>query len=269
MFTETVRQAFQAIIRNAMRSFLTILGVIIGVAAVITMVTIGQGSTDQIESDVSKLGHQPADRAPGRRDGAALVGPVGAALHPQGRGGDQGTDPGRDRGDARQHLVDDGDLRQREPPGDHHRRRQRLPDRARLERGAGTRILRKRTARGYRHLHPGRNRAQGPVRRRRPGRRNDPHGADFLPRDRRSGSERRVELRPGPGRHGADPDPHLPAADRRQPGHFVDVCGGGNRLFDGKGAVGDRTAAARAAPDFQPARKTISPSWTPRRSPPC
>jgi putative ABC transport system permease protein len=56
MFTETVRQAFQAIIRNAMRSFLTILGVIIGVAAVITMVTIGQGSTDQIESDVSKLG---------------------------------------------------------------------------------------------------------------------------------------------------------------------------------------------------------------------
>ena len=56
MITETVRQAFQAIIRNAMRSFLTILGVIIGVAAVITMVTIGQGSTDQIESDVSKLG---------------------------------------------------------------------------------------------------------------------------------------------------------------------------------------------------------------------
>ena len=56
MFAETVRQALQAILRNAMRSFLTILGVIIGVAAVITMVTIGQGSTVQIESDVSKLG---------------------------------------------------------------------------------------------------------------------------------------------------------------------------------------------------------------------
>ncbi|MFZ2103655.1 MAG: ABC transporter permease [Oricola sp.] len=56
MFAETIRQAFQSILRNAMRSFLTILGVIIGVAAVITMVTIGQGSTDQIESDVSKLG---------------------------------------------------------------------------------------------------------------------------------------------------------------------------------------------------------------------
>ncbi|QKV19489.1 ABC transporter permease [Oricola thermophila] len=56
MFAETVRQALQAILRNAMRSFLTILGVIIGVAAVITMVTIGQGSTVQIEADVSKLG---------------------------------------------------------------------------------------------------------------------------------------------------------------------------------------------------------------------
>ena len=56
MFAETVRQALQAILRNAMRSFLTILGVIIGVAAVITMVTIGQGSSDQIEADVSKLG---------------------------------------------------------------------------------------------------------------------------------------------------------------------------------------------------------------------
>ncbi|MAW89178.1 MAG: multidrug ABC transporter substrate-binding protein [Phyllobacteriaceae bacterium] len=56
MFRETVLQALAAILRNAMRSFLTVLGVIIGVAAVIAMVTIGRGSTVQIESDVSKLG---------------------------------------------------------------------------------------------------------------------------------------------------------------------------------------------------------------------
>ena len=56
MFRETVLQALAAIMRNAMRSFLTVLGVIIGVAAVIAMVTIGRGSTVQIESDVSKLG---------------------------------------------------------------------------------------------------------------------------------------------------------------------------------------------------------------------
>ncbi len=56
MFAETVRQALLSILNNKMRSFLTILGVIIGVAAVIAMVTIGQGSTAQIEADVSTLG---------------------------------------------------------------------------------------------------------------------------------------------------------------------------------------------------------------------
>ncbi len=56
MFIETLRQALSAILRNAMRSFLTVLGVIIGVAAVIALVTIGRGSTAQIERDVSSLG---------------------------------------------------------------------------------------------------------------------------------------------------------------------------------------------------------------------
>lgn len=56
MIFETVRLAIQAILRNAMRSFLTVLGIVIGVAAVIAMVTVGQGSTDQVEADVSKLG---------------------------------------------------------------------------------------------------------------------------------------------------------------------------------------------------------------------
>jgi ABC-type lipoprotein release transport system permease subunit len=46
----------QAILRNAFRSFLTVLGIVIGVAAVIAMVTVGQGSTDQVEADVSTLG---------------------------------------------------------------------------------------------------------------------------------------------------------------------------------------------------------------------
>ncbi len=53
---ETTRLAIQAIFRNLLRSFLTVLGVVIGVAAVIAMVTVGQGSTDQVTSDVAKLG---------------------------------------------------------------------------------------------------------------------------------------------------------------------------------------------------------------------
>jgi len=56
MFFETVRLALLAIFRNTMRSFLTVLGIVIGVAAVIAMVTVGQGSTDQVEAEVSTLG---------------------------------------------------------------------------------------------------------------------------------------------------------------------------------------------------------------------
>ena len=71
MFLETLRQALSAILRNAMRSFLTVLGVIIGVAAVIAMVTIGQGSTAQIESDVSSLGVNLLMMRPGQGMGPA------------------------------------------------------------------------------------------------------------------------------------------------------------------------------------------------------
>lgn len=56
MLWATVRLAIQAIFRNTMRSFLTVLGVVIGVAAVIAMVTVGQGSSEQVTADVEKLG---------------------------------------------------------------------------------------------------------------------------------------------------------------------------------------------------------------------
>ena len=56
MIREAVRLAVQAILRNAMRSILTVLGIVIGVAAVIAMVTVGQGSSDQVTADVESLG---------------------------------------------------------------------------------------------------------------------------------------------------------------------------------------------------------------------
>jgi putative ABC transport system permease protein len=68
MFVETLKLAVQAILRNAMRSFITVLGVIIGVAAVIAMVTIGRGSTVQVQSDVAKLGTNLLLVRPGRRN---------------------------------------------------------------------------------------------------------------------------------------------------------------------------------------------------------
>jgi putative ABC transport system permease protein len=56
MLWETIRLASQAIRRNALRSFLTVLGVVIGVGAVIAMVTIGNGTTAQVQSEISSLG---------------------------------------------------------------------------------------------------------------------------------------------------------------------------------------------------------------------
>ncbi|MCG6857464.1 MAG: ABC transporter permease [Salaquimonas sp.] len=56
MIWETIRLAMQAILRNAMRSFLTVLGVVIGVGAVIAMVTIGNGTTAQVQAEISGLG---------------------------------------------------------------------------------------------------------------------------------------------------------------------------------------------------------------------
>jgi putative ABC transport system permease protein len=56
MFWNAVLLALREIRRNVLRSSLTILGIVIGVAAVITMVTIGEGATAQVQADIQKLG---------------------------------------------------------------------------------------------------------------------------------------------------------------------------------------------------------------------
>ena len=48
--------AIVAIAANKMRSFLTALGIIIGVAAVITMLAIGQGSKRSIQANIAEMG---------------------------------------------------------------------------------------------------------------------------------------------------------------------------------------------------------------------
>ena len=56
MFGTTLLLALREIRRHILRSFLTTLGIIIGVAAVITMVTLGRGVTQDIEEQISSLG---------------------------------------------------------------------------------------------------------------------------------------------------------------------------------------------------------------------
>ncbi len=51
-----IKIALAAIKRNKMRSFLTMLGIVIGVAAVIAMLAIGEGSNASIKSKISSMG---------------------------------------------------------------------------------------------------------------------------------------------------------------------------------------------------------------------
>ncbi|MBI3042582.1 MAG: ABC transporter permease [Betaproteobacteria bacterium] len=67
MFRETVLLALREIRRNVLRSSLTILGIVIGVAAVITMVTIGGGATVQVASQIRSLGSNLLNVRPGQQ----------------------------------------------------------------------------------------------------------------------------------------------------------------------------------------------------------
>jgi putative ABC transport system permease protein len=58
--------ALREIRRNVLRSSLTILGIVIGVAAVITMVTIGGGATAKVTADVASLGSNLIEVMPGQ-----------------------------------------------------------------------------------------------------------------------------------------------------------------------------------------------------------
>ncbi|GAB1363603.1 ABC transporter permease [Rhodobacter sp.] len=74
MILEAFRLAARSIVRNKLRSFLTILGIVIGVAAVIAMVTVGQGSSKQVTASVEAMGSDLLVLRPGRRE----FGPPGA-----------------------------------------------------------------------------------------------------------------------------------------------------------------------------------------------
>jgi len=74
MLWNTLLLALRAIRRNLMRSFLTILGIVIGVAAVITMVTLGNGATKSVSNQISSMGSKLLMVIPGQRFGPGSEG---------------------------------------------------------------------------------------------------------------------------------------------------------------------------------------------------
>ncbi|AFQ44371.1 ABC transporter permease [Desulfosporosinus meridiei] len=56
MLLESIKMSYENIVRNKLRSFLTMLGIVIGVASIIALITIVQGATNSISDQVTELG---------------------------------------------------------------------------------------------------------------------------------------------------------------------------------------------------------------------
>ncbi|WP_298234290.1 ABC transporter permease [uncultured Azohydromonas sp.] len=70
MLWNSLLLALREIRRHLLRSFLTILGIVIGVSAVITMVTLGKGATQAVQDQITSLGTNLLMVRPGQRLGA-------------------------------------------------------------------------------------------------------------------------------------------------------------------------------------------------------
>ena len=75
---QTLRVAVRALFRNKMRSFLTTLGIIIGVSAVIAMVAIGEGAKAQVEAQFAAMGSNLLIVLPGSSSAGGMRGGYGS-----------------------------------------------------------------------------------------------------------------------------------------------------------------------------------------------
>ena len=78
-FLNIIKVAFRALLRNLLRSILTALGIIIGVAAVIAIVSIGNGAKAQVEASIASLGQNIITVFPGNFTAGSVRGGFGSA----------------------------------------------------------------------------------------------------------------------------------------------------------------------------------------------
>jgi len=74
LFSENFKVALRALRANKLRSFLTILGIVIGVATVVALLSIGQGATASITNQIRSTGSNLLNISPGRRQGTFAAG---------------------------------------------------------------------------------------------------------------------------------------------------------------------------------------------------
>jgi putative ABC transport system permease protein len=78
-FINVIKVALRALRRNILRSVLTALGIIIGIAAVIAVVSIGNGAKSQVEAQIASLGQNIISVFPGNFTAGGVRGGFGSA----------------------------------------------------------------------------------------------------------------------------------------------------------------------------------------------
>lgn len=79
IITDILQETFWSLAANKVRSGLTILGIVIGIASVITMVSIGQGAQKSIENSIQSIGSNLIIVSPGAQQSGGLSGGAGSA----------------------------------------------------------------------------------------------------------------------------------------------------------------------------------------------
>jgi putative ABC transport system permease protein len=78
---DLLAETFLSLTANKARSFLTILGIVVGIASVITMVALGQGTSASIESSISSMGANLLTISPGGSSSRMAVGGFGQSAN--------------------------------------------------------------------------------------------------------------------------------------------------------------------------------------------
>ncbi len=80
MLRDLLSETFASLTSNKARSFLTVLGIVIGIASVIVMVSIGQGTKTSIESQIQSIGSNLLTLSPGG-ESSGMIGGGGAGAN--------------------------------------------------------------------------------------------------------------------------------------------------------------------------------------------
>ena len=77
LFSESINIALHALLANKLRSILTMLGIIIGVGAVIAMISIGMGVRQNVTNSIASLGSNMLIVSPGSTNSGGVRGAAG------------------------------------------------------------------------------------------------------------------------------------------------------------------------------------------------